>query len=97
MMQDTFVPFMRNSCREKKSCNFFLDFLKLMQYHFYRTLALNLCDWGLNEEQLVKRLQAIASNGELERAAAMALFHNKLKLTINILSGANSKFYTSGN
>ena len=59
-----------------------------------------LCDWDLNETELVKRLQTIASDGEPERAAAMALFHNKLKLTINILSGTNSKlnkFYTLGN
>lgn len=62
-----------------------------MQYLFYRSLALYLCDWDLNEMQLVERLQKMASNGEPERAAAMALFHNKLNLTINILSGANSK------
>lgn len=49
--------------------------------------------------QLVERLQKMASNGEPERAAAMALFHNKLKLTINILSGVNSKLnkFDAGN
>lgn len=56
-----------------------------------RKLALYLCDWDLTDTALTERLQKLVGDGEPERAAAMALFHNKLKLTIDILSGALNK------
>ena len=61
----------------------------------YRQLALHLCDWDLSESALVDRLNRMAADGEPERAAAMALFNNKLSLTINILSGSHATGKTS--
>ena len=52
----------------------------------YRTSALKLCDWDISETNLKDRLYKLAVEGEPERAAAMALFNNKLHLTIDLLS-----------
>jgi len=59
----------------------------------YRKLALFLCDWDITEENLRERLHRLVTNNQTERAAAMALFHNKLDLTIEILGNpsANQK------
>ena len=55
-----------------------------------RQLALHLCDWDVTEAALALRLSKLSSDGEPERAAAMALFNNKLSWTIDILSGAQN-------
>lgn len=55
--------------------------------YLFRKLALYLCEWDLTENALKERLDRLVVNGEPERAAAMALFNNKLNWTISILSG----------
>lgn len=55
-----------------------------------RNLAMHLCDWDLSEQSLFERLNKLSADGEPERAAAMALFSNKMSWTIDILSGASS-------
>ena len=56
----------------------------------FRKLAIFLCDWDLSEQALFERLSKLSADGERERAAAIALFANKLNWTIDILSGTNS-------
>lgn len=53
----------------------------------FRKLSLHLCEWDLGEDALRERLDRLVINGEPERAAAMALFNNRLSWTIEILSG----------
>ena len=52
----------------------------------FRKLALSLCEWDVTDEGLKERLDRLVQNNEVERAAALALFHNKLDWTIEYLS-----------
>uniref|UniRef100_A0A7M5WX31 WD repeat protein mio zinc-ribbon like domain-containing protein n=2 Tax=Clytia hemisphaerica TaxID=252671 RepID=A0A7M5WX31_9CNID len=58
-----------------------------------RKLALFLCEWDVTDETLRERLDQLVAKNEIERAAAVALFHNKLDWTIDILGStqANQK------
>ncbi|XP_065666552.1 GATOR2 complex protein MIOS-B isoform X2 [Hydra vulgaris] len=51
-----------------------------------RTSALKLCDWDVGEAQIKDKLYKLTIDGEPERAAAMALFNNRLHLAIELLS-----------
>jgi len=55
-----------------------------------RRVALQLCDWDLNDQVLGDRLSKLCNDGEIERAAAMALFNKKINWAIDILSGAST-------
>lgn len=55
-----------------------------------RKLALILCSWDLTSNDMELKLKKLCQDGEPERAAAMALFHNKLSFAINILSDSTA-------
>eukprot|EP00794_Sanderia_malayensis_P003126 gene3126-3594_t len=62
-----------------------------------RKLALQLCRWDFVGNSLNEHLKKLEQSEEYERAAAMAIFNNQMRLAINILSGRNYREVKSDN